>query len=463
MDYPENPRGRRALLSPLLAALLSLSGANAMAQRSPGQWVGDLYFVEIRGELGETTFSVLIDENDRIRGEIPSLRLAEAFPVPKELRKYPRTPCWRKGAMHQMAYGDRVEMDAARGDGRRATIWTFAVWEGGEWRGAGHCATGSRAALEAIPCDGGRYILVSTDPLMPSGDQGRTPFYVASLPEAPDAPKLESASDAPKPGSAPGALRLESAIDHGQDDLRPHMSSNECFGLAWHSWMAATDSHAVLVSPTTGLYWVFSLEKARLTKAGGLFKKVTPEMMAKGGFTDAVLCVNPEKQGTILVAAQDEDCFINNGDWFKELLEAMDGMADSRMDGGGGGDAEEMCRAFRELEEAMRPRVKQMRESCPLIVWYRIHPESGRAERLPVPPEGGAWLRNGPEDEVFRPMPDGSVKMGWEAPSLGERAREWRDGADGKADGPCAAAEAGPGPDGPDKGGERPHEGDGAA
>jgi hypothetical protein len=174
----------------------------------------------------------------------------------------------------------------------------------------------------------------------------------------------------------------------------------------------------VLINPKTGLYWVFSLEKARLVRAGNIFKKVTPEMIAKAGFTDAVLHVAPEKQGTVLVMAQDEDCFTKNGDYWEEICE----MLNSRMNGFVPGDMspdeehEFIMKIHGEVAEIMRPRMKQLVENSPHLVWYRIHPESGRAERLIDPPEGGARSRwfDGREtwgNSGFSPMPDGSVKM----------------------------------------------------
>lgn len=39
---------------------------------------------------------------------------------------------------------------------------------------------------------------------------------------------------------------------------------------------------------------------------------MTPEMIAKNGFYDAILCVNPEKDGTILISARDENEFVSD-------------------------------------------------------------------------------------------------------------------------------------------------------
>jgi hypothetical protein len=182
---------------------------------------------------------------------------------------------------------------------------------------------------------------------------------------------------------------------------------------------ALTDSHAVLVSQTTGLYWVFSLEKASLVKAGSIFKKVTSKMMDNRWNKNLpVLCVNPEKAGTILVEAQDEDHFTREtGDYDAEYWELVlkKGMT------------------FEETDQAMTPRLEQLRKNSPHTVWYRIHPENGRVEKLHEPPEGGARLREGDKNDVFRPMPDGSVKMGWDIAKLTEKLADWRAKADKKA------------------------------
>ena len=88
------------------------------------------------------------------------------------------------------------------------------------------------------------------------------------------------------------------------------MQDNEVFALAWLSKVVMTPKHATLVNPNTGIFWVFSLEKASLVRAGNVFSKVTPEMVAKGGFPSSILCANPEIDGTVLIAAQDENFFM---------------------------------------------------------------------------------------------------------------------------------------------------------
>jgi hypothetical protein len=372
-------------LSPLLAMTLFFSGVAGLAQEV--QWVGDLCSTAVLPKMhANYTVSLLIDENDAIREKVPSLKDEKGFPCSMEHSGVQGRPFWRKGVMYQIAECLSVTKD----DGRRVRPWAFAKWEDGGWRLVGIFEPDDRELLEAIPCDDNRFIVVSCGrDLIDDRSPDRSPFLVASFSE----------------GST--ELKARHRIDHGQDELRPHMRGDGCFKLAYLSRKAMTDGHAVLVNSRTGLYWVFSLEKASLVRAGNIFKKVTTEMIAKGGFPDAVLWVNPEKAGTVLVEAQDEDYLIaEKGDYSKEWNEM------SRNNPG---------MPIQEMERLMAPREKEIRENSPHIVWYRIHPENGRVEMLHEPPDGGAKLRSGWEDEVFRPMSDGSVKMGWGVGKLYEK------------------------------------------
>jgi hypothetical protein len=163
-----------------------------------------------------------------------------------------------------------------------------------------------------------------------------------------------------------------------------------------------TDKFATLVSTRTGLYWVFSKEKASLVKGGNIFNKITPEHIASGGFEHAVLCVNPEKDGTVLISAQDEDFLTGTVDLTKKILELQ----------------RAGILKFNSLAKANEWMAQQHQaedNNSPFIVWYRIYPETGKVERLSLPPEGGTLHREGSKNNIWRPMPDGSVKMGEKA------------------------------------------------
>jgi len=365
------------LLSSILKLVLLASASQAFAQPEPGQWVGDLYHVHL---FTEPPYSkILIDEHDKIHKKIPNIAKLIDFPVPHRYRNSSSGSHWHNDRLYTIAYGANDKNE----DGSLFRRLTFAKWQDDEWHFLGDYKTAIGNLLEVIPCDNERFIVVSRETDL-TGNTGpmRSPFARMSI----------------LPGKK--ELRVDSSIDHGQDELRKYMSAPECFKMAWLSAIVMTDKYATLVNRSTGLFWVFSLEKASLVRAGNIFKKVTPEMIAKGGFPNPILRVNPEKGGTILIAAQEEDFFITEtGNAHKEINELRDNnplMSD---------------------EDALKllgRRQKQIVDNSPFIVWYRIYPENGKVEKLFEPPEGGSNLRDGGRNDVWRPMPDGSVKMGWE-------------------------------------------------
>jgi hypothetical protein len=358
----------------------------ALAQSVKGQWVGDSYLVfsESRGDS-----YVFIDENDNIQLTIPSVKNAVDFPVPYEFCRESSwwSSCWRNDALYTLAYGAKENNE----DGSRFTRWTFAKWQNNEWRLIGEYKAPAPGLLSAIPCDRDRFIAISSaKDLSNDGRIDRTPFHLMSV--------IEDRKE----------INLDSPIDHGQDELRKYMSNPECFELAWSGKVVMTDSHAVLVSKNTGLYWIFSLEKASLTKAGNIFKSATPEWIAKGGFAGAVICVNPEKNGTVLISALEESLFM------KERADANKIAQDY--------EEKYPYLEFESILSIMEFYQKEIDDRNPFIVWYRIHPESGKAEKLDAPPEGGTYLRSGWKKNIWRPMPDGSIKMGWNERNITEKA-----------------------------------------
>jgi len=159
-----------------------------------------------------------------------------------------------------------------------------------------------------------------------------------------------------------------------------------------------TDEYAVLIQERTGLYWILSLEKASLVKTGNIFKKVTPEMIAKGGFPEPILCVNPEKSGTILLSSIEEEYFLTEPDDVdREMYELKQNNPNIS-------HQEWMATYIRRLDE--------VRARNPYVIWYRIYPESGKIEKLYEPPEGGTFIKEMGKSDYWRPLQDGSVRMG---------------------------------------------------
>jgi hypothetical protein len=286
---------------------------------------------------------------------------------------------WHGGAIYTLADGKE-----ANKDGTTSRRHTFAKWQEGKWRVLASLRTGARELLGFVPCDGDRFIVISDETdLFDNKRQDRSPFCRVSLQEGRE------------------EMKLDFSIDHGQEGLRKYMVTPDCFKLAWYSKVVMTDNHATLVNRDTGMYWVFSMETATLVKAGSIFKGVTPEMVVSGGFDRAVLCVNPEKTGTVLVSAQDEALFLAEKEDVQSEAKALFAMyPDGRRD--------------EEILTHIERRMEEIRGRSSKIVWYRIFPDTGSVERLKEPPEGGASFREGWKNDVWRPLSDGSVKMGWD-------------------------------------------------
>ncbi|MCL1893983.1 MAG: hypothetical protein FWG02_07100 [Holophagaceae bacterium] len=364
--------------------LISLSLSKFLpAQSMPGQWVGDLYMINrfnvVDGFARPPFAKILIDEKNTIHQTMPNIASAGAdFPIEARYRRESMYSHWHSDALYTLASGDNERNE----DGSIFKRWTFAKWEDDEWHFVGYYKTSPAALLKAIPCDNDRLIVISNfNALLNGNTSDPTPFAKMSV----------------LPGRK--ELRLESFIDHGQDDLKKYMSSEPCFDLACQSDIILTDKFATVVNSSTGLFWVFSLEKASLVKAGKLFRRVTPEMIAKGGFSTATLAVNPEKEGTVLIASQDEDFFVNlpPGNPYMEMAEMR--MNNPQM-------TQEVYRRL--LDDAL----EQRKRDSPFVVWYRIYPENGKVEKLYDPPEGGTFYRSEMKNGLWWPMLDGSVKLG---------------------------------------------------
>jgi len=364
--------------------LLSLC-APALAQDMPGQWVGDQYLVYV-GHSSDELLWTFVKDAYTVSDEIPNLRTADLQELCRTCGVEAWHAYWHGGALHTWANGER-EKD---GEGREFKRHVLAKWEDGKWRLIGTLRVPGSQLIHVIPCDGDRFIVVSgeTD-LYENNRQDRSPFCVVAAKEGQK------------------ELAIVSSLDHGQDGLRKYMSNPDCFKLAWFSQVIMTDGRATLVNKDTGLYWVFDTETARLVKAGGVFKGVTPDMAASGKFMSrfGVLCANPEKAGTALISAQDEGLYLaETENTWAEYRRMWDSVPPEQ-------HTEELDAL---LDEFLQRGLGEALARSQPIVWYRLHPENGRLERLDSPPEGGASIRGDTYlNDTWRPMPDGSVRMGW--------------------------------------------------
>jgi len=366
------------IVSPMLVMLSALLGSHASAQLVVGQWHGDLYSIALVSEMPPQVAQ--IDARNTIQKIIPHVSKAGGgFPVKPKFLGTGIYSYWHNDALYTLVHGSSER----EGKNPFHRSHTYAKWENDEWHFLGSYAVAQNVKLKAFPCDNNRLIVISSDiDLEDNHRADRTPFARMSF----------------TPGEK--ELKLEASIGHGQDELHDHMSNPNCFNLAYSSSIAMTDKYAVVINYGTGLYWVFSLENAALVKAGNIFKKVTAEIIAKGGFVSAVLLAQPEKEGTVLIAAQEEDYFIiNNSDpmsneVYVKLAEQRPVDPDMTQE-----------KYIKEIKE----RLTKQREKSPYFAWYRLYPEDGRVEKLEDPPKGGAKTRG--SSDSWRPMPDGSVKM----------------------------------------------------
>jgi len=362
----------------LMLAWLAMSGSRASAQSLVGQWHGDLYSVILTSEMPPQVAQ--IDARNNIRKIIPHVSKASSgFPIKSKFLGIGIYSYWHNDALYTLVHGSSER----EGKGPFHRRHTYAKWEDDEWHFLGSYIAAQNVKLKAIPCDNDSFIVISSDiDLVDNKREDRSPFAKMSFAQG---------------GSE---LMLGASIDHGQEELKSHMSNPNCFNLAYSSSIVMTDKYAAVISTGTGLYWVFSLEDAALVKAGGIFKMVTPEMIAKGGFISAILTAQPEKAGTVLIAAQEEEFIIINNsdpitnDVYVKLAEMRPYDPDMTQE-----------KYIKDLKE----RVRDQRTKGSFIAWYRLHPEDGSMEKLEDPPRGGAKTRR--NGHFWRPMPDGSVRM----------------------------------------------------
>jgi len=358
--------------------VLSLFSQSALLL-AQGQWVGDLYLVSGE-ELPPKVY--LVDENNHVDSVIPNVVSASNFPIPREYHPIAPLAYWRNDALYTIAYGVLAEKNE---DGKKFRRYTFAKWENNEWHFLGDFKltdTKEIELLKAIPCDNDRFIVISENvDLINNKRADKSPFHKMSR------------------HPSKNEIRLDASIDYGSvmDDLQLYRS--DCFELANYSDVLVTKDYAVLVNYSTGLFWIFSLEKATLKFSGTIFKQLTPEMIAKGGFPNAILCANPEKDGTILLSAQEEAAFMTETGHTEVDWEYINNKPDLQV--------ADIRKVFDDLEKEK----KELAKKNPLLVWYRIYPENGKVEKLSPFPNGAASLRDG-ESDMWRPMPDGSVRMG---------------------------------------------------
>jgi len=392
----------------IVAALLLASGTLALAQDSPGQWVGDKYFVSVQSGSGKdaTRLKYFIDEKNNVAdlknygGQMFSFWLDDGY----ENALYSTTTGLRKtkeDLLCEAFYYLKWQDDKWDIIGEYYSPEIFADREDYGKKGGG-----GLAFSRAFPCENNRLIVVTWSKDMVDNNRpirDRSPFAVMKL--NPDKK----------------VLQVERSIDYGIDDLKEHLSEAKVFSNPANAEYMVAGKYGVIINRVSGLFWCFNLEKASLVKAGSVFKNIEPKeilsAIRKGGFTMAVFCCNPEKEGTVLISAMEEAALKNGaGDKWDDLRETMDKNSDL---------------TEKEREKLFLEQQKKIDQYSRWVVWYRLHPENGRIEKLDVPPIGASVAKAGFFSKLmnlknfwrvneWRPMPDGSVKMGMLNPKAPE-------------------------------------------
>jgi hypothetical protein len=384
----------RFLTSTLMHFFLLTYSLSAFAQlnRNSGQWVDDLFLVR-------DNFSFyLIDENNVIKQKIPFANddLTEST-VPRRFRVRQSNSVWYNDGLNMIVSGSSFSSSPEKDADGSFRTHTFTKWQNGNWDVLGsfkiyddprnrlHINNG----LNFIPCNNDRFIVISSFTDL-TGNTGKdiTPFTRVSL------------------NSEKGEIKIISSITRGQDELGEQVSMDDFFNIVHSSEVIITDNYATLLNYSTGHYWIFSLEKASLVKYGNILKhsilKSILENIPKNFNTIhmalAVITAHPEKDGTILISTRDESAIDAEINYVNETNEMALKMADKTITG-------------KEYQDWREKSWEKMGEQYPWIEWYRIYPETGKAEKI-LPPEGAAIDRDGNKNDIWRPMPDGSVQMG---------------------------------------------------
>ncbi|MDR2696955.1 MAG: hypothetical protein LBB40_00590 [Holophagales bacterium] len=351
------------ILKSFIAVLLLACGS--MFAQQPGQWVNDYFIIDNKDLSPDKRF---LDNENKIHKTILNITKAKDFPIERKYIVFARKSFWRNDALYTCAMGPS-EMR----NGIKYMRVTLAKYTDDGWSYIGGFET-ENTSITTIPCDGNRFVAISYKHDL-TGNTGfdRSPFTLLSVAQN-------------------DQIKVSNAIHPTES-----MHDPEWFKLPSASSIVMTDKYAVLINARTGLYWILSLEKALLTRSGRIFK-ISDEIISKGGFAEAVLCVQPEKDGNILVSAIDE----------KSMLESSDLL----------GELKEMLRANptisqEDLGKIIKKRSIEQANKNWRIEWYRINPEKGSVIKLNLPPLGSALYRDGTND-FWRPTLDGSVKIGLE-------------------------------------------------
>jgi hypothetical protein len=318
-----------------------------------GQWTKDGFFL-----------SGFMKESLRLSAK-GSARLVPESILPKEQRvkrpaNAPPPPKHFGGKV--MVANDRMFFTALE----RAETPVAVLWERGPeggWNATVRLAHRKRSPYFPPvigPLANGKYLVLNPNPPedKPDGTEALSPFAVYRSNEK-------------------GELGLSSYIDPGIEKCQGNIHLRRDF--TYLSSATIVDDCFIICGWKYGLFWVFSLEDGRIKRFFRLYNVIKDEDIAKNRSHQVILNYQPLKDGTLLVAARQED-------GVKELAAALaeaDAQGESLMQGFT--NPQQVTEALRFLNRERDLIFRQF----PFVAWYEIDPETGSKRKLELPPAGG--------------------------------------------------------------------------
>lgn len=240
--------------------------------------------------------------------------------------------------------------------------------------------------LRAIfPLSSGRYLGVSTDPTIKDGNASYV-FYKLSL-------------------GSNKRFKIEDGLDWG---LEAQPFRNGLFALpalerdllVVHS--ARIGKWLLIMSPETGIIWIFDSDKAELSRVVEVFSSVDEARLRKNDLMQCITGAQPRSDGDLLISSHSEDYVLkgkmlgpwkeNSDLWFKEGAPQEDVDANVR-------------RYFENAGAALR--------AFPEVLWWRLDPGTGHLapEQPPLNVPDRIDSTRLLSDFNWRFRPDGSLRF----------------------------------------------------
>lgn len=342
--------------------LILIAFGGCLFAQDPGQWVAKGFLFPTGDPLHPT--GTILDGKNRILEQLPSLKAQANAGL-----ALPARPFHALGAFHQGLL--------SRGKETGRVVSRLYRLERDQWQLEAELDyPKDRGLLRLLPCGENRYLGISTRDLRePLPSSGGSPFSLLHR-------------------NADNTLQVGSVIDPKCSELAKGGSP---YGRAGLGKLVFTDHHATLMDLDSGLYWIFRLDKAQLAHHGRLYAKVSDQLLKADQVRKTILGIHPTPDGDLLIMARLEEVVVAGTP--DPMKQAQTYLAQPGADPDHG---------FRLASEGQR----QLVDRNPLVKWFRLDPETGALKVLPLPPPGGSEVLEAEQGYAWRPLPDGTLKMG---------------------------------------------------